>query len=104
MISTKDPNSRQLPQIVSMIANSILTLFVVLCSVFTIYITYAHFSTQRGWTVCAMSVLSVLAFVGYCWYRVITEKPVVRPEVYQEQPEGVWPPAPTTVADTNSKV
>lgn len=86
----------QLPQIVSVIAILIFTLFVGLCSAFTIYITYAHFSTQKGWTVCAMSVLSVLAFVGYCWYRVFTEKPPIKAEVYPEQPEGVWPPPPTT--------
>lgn len=89
----------QPPQIVSLIAITTFTLFVGSCSAFTIYITYAHFSTQKGWTVCAMSVLSVLAFVGYCWYRVFTEKPVVKSDFHQEQAEGVWPPAPTPVAN-----
>ena len=94
--------SLQLPQIVSVIAILIFTLFVGLCSAFTIYITDTHFNTQKGWTVCAMSVLSVLAFIGYCWYRVFTEKPVARPEVYQEQTEGVWPPAPVVTTERNN--
>ncbi len=90
-------HSPQLPQIVSVIAILIFTLFVGLCSVFTIYITYVHFSTQKGWTVCAMSVLSVSAFVGYCWYRIFTEPPKALNTGVQEQPtEGVWPPPPTT--------
>ena len=87
----------QLPRIVSVIAILIFTLFVGVCSAFTIYITYAHFNTQKGWTVCAMSVLSVAAFVGYCWFHIITEPPKALNIVVQEQPtEGVWPPPPTT--------
>lgn len=102
MNSAKKSYPPRLPQIVSVIANSILTLFVGLCSAFTIYITYAHFSTQKGWTVCAMSVLSVLALIGCCWYRVFTEKPAVEPEAYQEQTEGVWPPAPVVTTKRNN--
>ena len=92
----------QLPQIVSIVAILILTLLVGVCSAFVIYITDTHFNTQKGWTVCAMSVLSVLAFIGYCWYRVFTEKAVVKPEVTQEQPEGVWPPAPVMTTERNN--
>lgn len=89
---------RQLPQIVSVIAILILTLFVIVCSAFTIYITYTHFSTQKGWIVCAMAVLSVLTFLGYCWYGIATEKPsaALHP---QGQPEGVWPPAPVMTTE-----
>ncbi len=95
MNSDNKAYARQLPQMVSLIAIVIFTLFVALCSAFTIYITYGHFSTQKGWTVCAMSVGSVCLFVGYCWYRLFIEKPPVEPEVFHEQAEGVWPPAPT---------
>ena len=90
------------PQIVSMIAIMTFTLFVALCSAFTLYITYVHFDTQRGWTVCAMAVLSVFALVGYRWHRVFTEKPIVKHEVTQEQAEGVWPPAPVMTAEGNN--
>ena len=96
MTSGEENHPRQLPQIVSIIAIVIFTLFVGLCSAFTIYITDTHFNTQKGWTVCAMSVLSVLAFIGYCWYRVFTEKPVVKSVIVQVPAEGIWPPPPTT--------
>ena len=87
--------SHQLPQMMPLIGILIFTLFVGVCSAFTIYITYAHFNTQKGWTVCAMSVGSISLFDSYCWYRLFTEKPPLMPDVHQEQPEGVWPPAPT---------
>ena len=93
MNSSERTHPLQLPRIVSVIAIVIFTLFAGVCSAFTIYITYAHFSTQKGWMVCALSVLSVCFFVGYCWYRVLTEKPLTTSQ-FQEQTEGVWPPAP----------
>ena len=86
----------------SVLALLILTLFVSLCSTFIIYVTDTHFNTQKGWTVCAMSVLSVLAFIGYCWYHVFIEKPLVKPDFHQEQPEGVWPPAPVMTTERNN--
>ena len=101
-MNSGNKSSPQLPPIVSVIAILIFTLFVGVCSAFTIYITDTHFNTQKGWTVCAMAVLSVLMFVGYCWYRVFTEKAAVKPEVFQEQPEGVWPPAPVMTIERNN--
>ncbi len=102
MMSSEKAHPTHLPQIMSVLAILILTLFISVCSAFTISITYTHFNTQKGWTVCAMSVLSVFAFVGYCWYRVFTEKAAVKPEVTQEQPEGVWPPAPVMTSERNN--
>ncbi len=93
MNSAERTHPPQLPQIVSVIATVIFTLFVGVCSAFTLYITYAHFNTQKGWIVCAMSVGSVCFFAGYCWYRIFTEPPPVTLQ-FQEQTEGVWPPAP----------
>ncbi len=89
-------------QLASLIAILIFTLLVGLCSAFIVYITYTRFDTQKGWTVCAVAVLSVLAFIGNCWYRVFTEKPLVRPEAIYEQPEGVWPPAPVMTTERNN--
>lgn len=102
MNSAERTHSPQLPQIVSVIGILILTLFVGLCSAFVIYITDTHFSTQKGWTVCAMMVLSVLAFLGYCWYGVIAPKPPITLP-FQEQMEGVWPPAPLTPRSGGNK-
>ncbi len=101
MNSTGRTHSPQLPQMVSLIAILIFTLLVGLCSAFTIYITYLHFSTQKGWTVCAMSVGSVWFFVGCCWSRIFAEQtPPAIPD--QEQPEGVWPPAPIMTTERNN--
>ena len=84
-------------RIASAAAVFVLTAVVGLCSAFIIYITGTHFNTQKGWTVCALSVGSVSAFVGCCWYRIFTEPPKALNTGVQEQPtEGVWPPPPTT--------
>lgn len=86
--------SLQLPPLVPLLALLLFTVGVGLYSVFAIFITYAHLSTQKGWTVCSVTVFPVWVLVGYCWCRTIAEKPLDTPDVY-EQPEGVWPPAPT---------
>jgi len=84
----------QMPQIVSIGVVLVLTGFVGLCSAFVVSITIANFNTQVGWTVSGVTLLAIWLFIAYCWYRIFTDKPQARPVLVQEQPEGVWPPAP----------
>ncbi len=89
-----------IPQIVSVVVVFMVTTFVSICSVFIVYVALKYFNTHIGWTVCGVTLLAVWLFVSYCWYRIATEKPPVVPVVAQEQPEGVWPPAPLTVQES----
>jgi hypothetical protein len=98
-----DLNRNKLPlqrQIISIAVVLVLTMFVGACSAFVAYITKVHFNTQAGWTFCGVTLLIVWLFVGYCWYRIFTEKPPATTVIAQEQPEGVWPPAPL-IADVD---
>lgn len=93
----------QMPQIVSIAVVLVLTVFVGLCSAFVIYITIANFNTQAGWTFCGLILLAVWLFIAYCWYRIFADKPQAKPVLAQEQPEGVWPPAPLVATEGDNK-
>ncbi len=93
----------QMPQIVSIAVVLILTVFVGLCSAFVVYITKTYFNTQTGWTFCGLTLLAVWLFIGYCWYRIFTEKTQAKPDPLHAQPEGVWPPAPLFDAEEGNK-
>ena len=93
----------RMPQIISIIVVFVVTAFVSVCSAFIIYVVRSYFNTQIGWTVCGVTLLAIWLFVGYCWYRIATEKPPVVPFVAQEQPEGVWPPAPLLAVEEDNK-
>ncbi len=93
----------QMPQIVSIAVVLVLTVFVGVCSAFVICITIANFNTQAGWTFCGLTLLAVWLFIAYCWYRIFTDKPQARPVLVQEQPEGVWPPAPRVATKEDNK-
>ncbi len=95
--------SMRMPQIVSVIVVLVMTVFVGVCSAFIIYVVQKYFNTQIGWTVCGVTLLAVWLFVGCCWYRIATEKRPVVPFVAQEQPEGVWPPAPLFAVEEDNK-
>jgi hypothetical protein len=97
------PVSPRIPFLISCVITCLLTAFVGLCSAFVVYITKSHFSTQAGWAFCAVTLLIVWLFVGYCWYRIFTEKPPAMPVIAQEQPEGVWPPAPLITVEEDNK-
>lgn len=92
-VHTALPRSEfQMPQIVSLIIVLFVTAFVSMCSAFILYVVNLNCRTQLGWTVCGATLLAVWLFVTYCWYRVLTEKPLTTSQ-FQEQTEGVWPPA-----------
>jgi hypothetical protein len=93
----------QMPQIVSIAVVFVLTIFVSVCSAFIFYLVNLYFRTQIGWTVCGVTLLAVWLFIGYCWYRIFTEKPEAKPVLFSEQPEGVWPPAPIMLSDESNK-
>ncbi|MGI4787448.1 MAG: hypothetical protein ACRYFS_01215 [Janthinobacterium lividum] len=93
----------QIPKIISVIVVLFLTGFVVLSSGFVIYIINLYFNTLIGWTICAVIIPSVWLFIFYCWYRIFTEQSTVKPIPFQEQSEGVWPPAPVRIAEADNK-
>ena len=93
----------RMPQMVSVAVIFLVTVFITFCSAFVIYLIVNYFPTQIGWTICAVVLLAMWVFIGYCWYRIFTERPPVVPFVAQEQPEGVWPPAPILVVEEDSK-
>ncbi len=88
------PGNPRIPAFISFAVTCILTAFITAGSAFVLYITKISFNTFSGWTFCGVTLLMVWLFVAHCWYRVLTDKPQVKPVLFQEQPEGVWPPAP----------
>lgn len=93
----------RMPQIVSLVIVLLVTAFVGVCSAFILYVVNLYFRTQTGWTVCGATLLALWLFVAYCWCRVLTEETQAKPVIFQEQPEGVWPPAPRVATKENNK-
>lgn len=82
--------SRTLPLTVILLQ----TVFIGLGSAFVVHIAHTHFNTLRGWTFCGLTLLTVWLFLAYCWQQTLLEEAPRTFAVMQEQPEGVWPPAP----------
>ena len=100
-VAVANTHPMRMPQFVSIAVVLVVTAFVGLCSAFIIYVVRQYFNTQTGWTVCGVTLLAIWLFVGYCWYRIFTEKPTAKPVLLQEQTEGVWPPPPRVVKDND---
>lgn len=89
--------------IASEITTFLLTGFVALCSALVVYITYSRFDTPAGWTFNGLTLLSVWLFVGHCWQGLGRNAEPGTTITYQEQPEGVWPPAPLIPEDKEAR-
>lgn len=84
------------PKTISVTVVLILSSIVGVVSVMIVLAAYISFNTVVGWSVATGTLLFLWLLTAYYWYRIFTENPPAKPKVFQEQTEGVWPPAPLT--------